>query len=132
MTPPAPTPAFLALYDLLQRHGSGLAFHERCVGSQAKGDKPQLHLYGTQDVSIAGRAPQPTYIAGIIQQKNYTGFYFMPVYSHPRHFPLHPVLAQAGSGKSCFHIKDAPAETLALLEALLISGIDLYRELGWV
>lgn len=121
-----------ALAALLMRHRAVLELHERAIGSQAKDPKPQLHLYGPQAVAIAGRAPQKTYLAGIMQQKNCVSLHFLPLYTHPQHFELSPALAKVLSGKSCLHIKSDNAALLAELEQLLAEGIRLYRDLGWI
>ena len=123
---------FDELAKLLNRHAKGLAKYDACIGSQAKGSKPGLQLYGMKEVGIAVRKPQQTYVAGIIQQKSYVGFYHMPVYSHPGEFELNAKMKKAKSGKSCFQIKtDAPV-LLAEAEKLLVDGIRLYKGEGWI
>jgi len=123
---------FNQLKTLLDKHARGLAKHDEFLGSQARDHKPALHLYGRQPVSVAGRKPQPTYIVGIIQQKNFVGFYHMPVYSHPHKFRLSEAMQQALKGKSCFHITEATPEVLAELEDLVVDGIALYKQEGWI
>jgi len=123
---------FKQLKKLLNKHAKGLAKYDEYPGSQAKEKKPGLHLLGKREVSIAGRKPQPTYIVGIIQQKNSVGFYHMPVYSHPLKFKLSATLQQALKGKSCFHVKEATPEILSEVEGLIRDGIALYRKEGWI
>jgi hypothetical protein len=126
------TKTFSQLKKLLNKHAKGLAKYDEFLGSQAKDKKPALHLYGKPEVSVARRKPQQTYVAGIIEQKNFVGFYHMPVYSHPKKFKLSPLLHKALKGKSCFHIREATPEVLAEVEGLITDGIALYRQEGWI
>lgn len=132
MTQSEPSQVFERLKKLLSRQAKGLDQYDEYPGSQAQDRKPALHLYGKRAVSIAGRKPQPTYVAGIIQQKGYVGFYHMPVYSHPKEFSLSPQMQRVLKGKSCFHIKEATPEVLAELESLIANGIALYKQEGWI
>jgi hypothetical protein len=126
------TETFDQLKKLLSKHARGLAQHDEFLGSQARDRKPALHLYGKREVSVAGRKPQATYIVGVIQQKNFVGFYHMPVYSHPHKFKLSAAMQQALKGKSCFHIREATPAVLAELEDLVVDGIALYKQAGWI
>ena len=50
----------------------------------ANTDKPQFHLWSKNKVLISTKTktkPKKIYFAGIIIQKNFVGFYYMPVYS---------------------------------------------------
>lgn len=123
---------FRQLEKLLNKHAKGLAKYDEYPGSQAKDRKPGLHLLGKREVSIAGRKAQQTAVVSIVLQKNYVGFYHMPVYSHPQAFKLSPAMQQALKGKSCFHIKEATPEVLAEVEGLITDGIALYRKEGWI
>lgn len=125
-------PVFEKLKKLLKKHAGGLAVKSGLIGSMSKEKKPALHLLGKKEVSIAGRKAQQTYIAGIVLQKSNVGFYFMPIYSHPEAFSLSPAMSKRQKGKSCFHIKDAGAETAGELDAMLAEGIALYKEKGWI
>ena len=126
------------MYELLraiiqkQGENANLDLREEYLGTTAKEQKPALHIYGSRTVSIAGRKPQPTYVAGIVRQKAYAGFYHMPVYSHPEEFKLSDELEKARKGKSCFHIKTSDPALVAEIEELLIIGIELYRRLDWI
>lgn len=110
-----------------------LEIHQGYLGDSAKGDKKQLHIYSRNEVSIGGRKPQKTYIAGVIQQKNFVGFYFMPQYSHPQVFKdKSQSLTKSLKGKSCFHITLLDKETLEELREMLKKGVTLYKKEGWV
>lgn len=99
------------LEKLLQALGERyrLEAHAGYLGENEKGEKRQLHLYGAREVSIRGRKPQKTYVAGIIQHKAFISFYFMPMYSHPDAFTQHlafntqsttiPLRSAQGSGR---------------------------------
>jgi hypothetical protein len=90
-------------------------------------------LYGNKDVSLFGKELQPTYIAGVIQQKNYVSFYFSPIYSHPDLFAdLNPTLKKFLKGKSCFNINKTTPEILGQLENILRKGINKYKEIEWI
>lgn len=123
---------YAKLKTVLSRHADGLVVLDEFLGSEAKVKKVALHLYGAKEVSIGGRKPQLTYIAGIIWQKSFVGFYHMPVYSHPEEFQLSATLTKARKGKSCFHIKANDPAIIAELEVLLNDGIELYRVNGWI
>lgn len=106
---------------------------DEVIGSQAKGNKKQIHLYGKKETSIGSRSSRQTYITGIIQQKGYVGLYFMPIYSHPKKFNgISDKLKKTIKGKSCLHIKELDAEMEKEIQKILKEGIDLYRKEGWI
>ena len=74
---------FKAIKKKLENHSSSYLSTDLTIGSQAKQKKPGFHLYGKNEVSIFGKKPKRTYIAGVIQQKHYVSFYLSPIYSHP-------------------------------------------------
>jgi hypothetical protein len=123
---------FKQLKKLLSKYAKGLAKYDEYPGSQAKEKKPGFHLLGRQEVSAAGRKPQQTPVVGIIQQKGYVGFYYSPIYTHPQKFKLKPTIKPLLKGKSCFQIKEATPEVLAELEQLVVDGIALYKNEGWI
>ena len=123
---------FTALAELLIQHAKGLELVETIPRSSAKVVKRQLHLYGKAAVSIAGRKPQPTYLAGVKQLEKHTGFYLMALYTHPGEFKLGPLLSKALKGKSCVHITQATPAVLAEARDALERSIALYRSLGWI
>ncbi|MEP0814583.1 MAG: hypothetical protein HRF49_07955 [bacterium] len=123
---------FGKIKKLLIKHSNGLAAIEKIPGSQAKGDKPGYHLYGKKEVALAGRKPQPTYVAGIIAQKHFVGFYSMPVYSHRNEFDFSPELSKMLKGKSCFNVTTGSPEILAEIESIIKKGIEIYKKEGWI
>lgn len=124
---------FGEVQQLLRRHGHGLNARTIVLDSKAKTQKRAYHLYGKKSISLHGRKPQPTYIAGIILQKHFVGFYHMPMYSHPAQFPIHsPLLQKARKGKSCLNLVRLDAEARAELEQFIKNGVALYKKEGWI
>ena len=90
-------------------------------------------LWSQKDLVIEGRKRKEVYFAGLIIQKSYVGFYFMPVYveTEMRAF-VPPELLRHLKGKSCFHIKALTPELREQIRAVLQSGFELYQQRGWV
>jgi hypothetical protein len=69
----------------------------------------------------------------LIIQKDYVGFYYMPVYIEPEMKVLFsPQLLKLLKGKSCFHVRRVDEELLAQVGSALQTGFDLYTRRGWV
>ena len=97
---------FAEIKKILENQSEGFSAREEAIGSKSKIKKTSYHLYGTKEVSLFGKKPQQTYIAGVIQQKNYVSFYLMPIYSHPELIEdVIPELKKYLKGKSWFNIK---------------------------
>ena len=123
---------FFEIKNILERNSGNYFKTEKYLGSQAT-QKPGYHLYGNKEVSLFGKKPQQTYIAGVIQQKNYVSFYFSPIYSHPDEFiEISPKLRKTLKGKSCFNINRITPQFLEELEDILKQGIDMYKEIEWI
>lgn len=99
-----------------------------------KVDKPGSYdLWSIKDLVIEGRKRKEVYFAGLIIQKGYVGFYFMPVYAEPEVKVLFkPELLSLLKGKSCFHVKKLTPEVLEQIRAALKDGFTLYQQRGWV
>lgn len=124
---------FQEIKAILEKHSTNLLAVNKYRGSQAKTQKPAYHLYGKKEISLFGKKPQQTYIAGVIQQKNYVSFYFSPIYSHPDEFQnISPELAKFLKGKSCFNLTTLNQSLTEEINALLKDGIDKYREINWI
>lgn len=97
-------------------------------------DEPGYYdLWSEKDVVIAGRAKKEIFFAGLIVQKAYVGFYFMPVYGDADLASLFgPELLATLKGKSCFYIKRLTPALREQVEAALRAGFDLYLARGWV
>jgi len=124
---------FLKIKKILEKHSNNFYTAVETIGSKAKIKKLGYHLYGNEEVSLFGKDPQKTYIAGVIQQKNYVSFYFSPIYSHPDDFQdISSELKRFLKGKSCFNINKINSSVLKEIEVLLIKGINKYHEIGWI
>lgn len=100
---------------------------------ESAGAKRQLALYGKKEVKGSGGKLAQTYVAGIVEQKGYVGFYFFPIYTHPSAFADIPEdLRALLKGKSCFHVRDFDAARQKQVAALLKKGIALYRTEGLI
>jgi hypothetical protein len=120
---------FKELKEVLQKHSSDLDTFDEFLNSKAKVKKDSFHLYGKTEVEIYGKK-QKVFLAGIVKQKSYVGFYFMPIYSDPEKFKLNVNMKRVLHGKTCFYIKDT--SQFKDVEELLIKGISLYKEKGWI
>ncbi len=90
-------------------------------------------LWSFKDLVIEGRKRKEVFFAGLIIQKSYVGFYYMPVYAEPEVKQLFkPELLRLLKGKSCFHIRKLTPELLNQVEEALAQGYQMYQERGWV
>ena len=95
--------------------------------------KRDCQLWSEKAVEVRGRKRDEVYFAGLILQKGYVGFYFMPVSTHSEQTAVFaPGLLALLKGKSCFHVKRLDDELAGHVDAALATGFDLYRERGWV
>lgn len=124
---------FIEIKKILEENSSNFLETDKYIGSKAKQEKQGFHLYGRKNVSLFGKKPQPTYIAGVIQQKNYVSFYLSPIYSHPELYTdISGDLKKILKGKSCFNISKASHQLLDEIEKVLKRGINKYKEIGWI
>ena len=99
-----------------------------------KHDDPRYYdLWSFKDLVIEGRRRKEVFFAGLIIQKSYVGFYFMPVYSDTavKDF-FKPELLSRLKGKSCFHIKKLDEALLGQIDEALRRGYALYVQKGWI
>jgi hypothetical protein len=90
-------------------------------------------LYSVKDVEVWGRKRKEVYFAGIIIQKSYVGFYYMPVYAEPEvKLLFKPELLKLLKGKSCFYIRNLDEELVRQIEQALADGFAMYKQRGWV
>jgi hypothetical protein len=101
---------------------------------QSKRDEPAYYdLWSFKDLVIADRKRTEVFFAGLIIQKSYVGFYFMPVYTDPEtKVFFQPELLRLLKGKSCFHIRKVTPELLAQIDETLDRGFKLDQERGWI
>jgi hypothetical protein len=101
---------------------------------QARRDEPGYYdLWSEKELVIDGRRRAEVFFAGVIVQKSYVGFYFMPLYADDdlsRVFGRE--LLATRRGKSCFHLRRMTPEIRAQIADALAAGWRLYEERGWV
>lgn len=97
------------------------------------GDGGMYGLISKKAVEVEGRKKDEVHFAGLLVQKGYVGFYFMPVYADAEIKKVFkPELLKCLKGKSCFHIKKDDAQIMGQVKEALKVGYDLYKEKGWV
>jgi len=90
-------------------------------------------LWSDKDLVIEGRKRKEVFFASAIIQKNYVGFYFMPIYVEKEITEVFkPELLRLKKGLSCFHIKDLTPELEEQITEALRVGFELYEQRGWV
>jgi hypothetical protein len=98
--------------------------------------KLEYHLVVPQDVVIPGAyGGKPTQIAmaSLIVQKDFVGFYFMPIYLNPElKKSLAPTLLKLLKGKTCFHVKAIDPQLIADVTAALALGLKSFKDRDWV
>jgi len=97
-------------------------------------DEPgYFDLWSEKDIVIDGRERKGVYFCGIVIQKSYVGFYFMPLYADDDLSSVFgPDLLPTLKGKSCFHLRRMTPELRRQIVDALEAGWRLYEERGWV
>ena len=96
-------------------------------------DASHYDLWSVKDLVIEGRKRREVYFAGLIIQKGYVGFYYMPVYAQTELKDVFaPELLKLLKGKSCFYVKRLTPELLGQIEFALKIGYEAYQARGWV
>ncbi len=123
---PELVPIFEELKKLLKPYEKGTI--------QVIGDRGgQFILCSKKKVQIEGRKHDEVYFAGLLVQKGYVGFYYMPVYAQPEMKKIFkPELLKLLKGKSCFHIKKLDNGLKTQIKDALADGYECYKERGWV
>ena len=116
---------FDQLKQLLVKHAPPLT---------VKADKSDSYqLYSVKDLVITGKKVSEVYFAGVQIQKNFVGFYFFPIYTHPQMFTDTPEeLRKCLKGKSCFNVKKTDATALKQFEKLIKQGFKVYKQEKWI
>jgi hypothetical protein len=82
------------------------AYEKKLVNSYD--DARRYELWTGKPAVIEGRKKDSVFFASLIIQKDYVGFFFMPVYAEPELKAFFaPELLKLLKGKSCFHIRSA-------------------------
>jgi hypothetical protein len=120
------------MYDELERLLLKFAQHFTVRSGRVQ-DKRDCHLVSVRDVVISERKYAEVSFASVIQQKDYIGFYFMPVYTVPElREKLPATLLRMLKGKACFHVKDLTADIRNAIEEALSIGVHAYQENDWL
>ncbi len=97
------------------------------------GEGGQMMLVSEKTIEVNGKKRDELWFAGLLVQKGYVGFYFMPVYTKPELKEIFkPELLKCLKGKSCFHIKKADAVIFAQIEEALKKGYLAHKKRGWL
>ena len=97
------------------------------------GAKPQYVLVSKKAVVIGGKKKNEVYFAGVIEQKGYVGFYYMPVYTNAEMKEImSPALLRLLKGKSCFYIKELSPALKKDIQRALKAGFALYKKRRWI
>ncbi|MEP7103396.1 MAG: DUF1801 domain-containing protein [Candidatus Dojkabacteria bacterium] len=90
-------------------------------------------LYTNKPMEMLGRKFPRMYFAAVKNQKNFVGFYYMPIYAHPEMLKsLTPELVKCLKGKTCFHIKKDDEVLYLQIKEALDKGEKAYKEWGWI
>jgi hypothetical protein len=123
------TAAYDRLEALLKRYSPPFTI----CPTRKVGNKRTYGLWSEKQVEIAGRTFPAVYFASLIEQKDFVGFYYMPVYMNPEiKEELSPRLLKLLKGKSCFHVKSLNEGLFNEVKAALDLAAKLYKKNGWV
>lgn len=119
--------------DLIFNELKELLMNYRPPFSSKVDDESHFDLWSVKDLVIEGRKRKEVYFAGLITQKSYVGFYYMPVYADPevKKF-FKPELLSRLKGKSCFHIHKLDSVLVDQIKDALDRGFVEYQKRGWV
>jgi hypothetical protein len=118
-------PLFEEVKDLLTPYAERLTVRRHEPG--------YYDLWSEKDIVVEGRRRKDVFFCGLVIQKSYVGFYFMPLYaSDDLAAVFGPDLLATLEGKSCFHLKRLTPPLRAQIEEALAAGWRLYEERGWV
>lgn len=121
---PALIPLFEQARELLKPYEKHFTPRKNEVGN--------YDLWYEHEVVVNGKKRDSIYFCGLIIQKSYVGFYFMPVYTHEEAKELFgPEMMSLLKGKSCFYLKEFTPEIKRQMNRGLEGGLELYRQRGW-
>jgi hypothetical protein len=93
----------------------------------------RYELWSRREVEIEGRMHKGIFFASAIVQKDYVGFYYMPVYANTKlRSTFKPELLSLLKGKSCFHLRKLDRDLTSQIRAALAAGFAMYKKRGWV
>ena len=119
---------FDALREELARYSPPLTVREGGVRG-----KRDYTLWSEREVEVAGRRRKELYFGGLIVQKGYVGFYYMPVDAEPERTEIFdPDLLKLLKGKSCFHVKRLDDAMREHIRSALAAGFERWQQRGWI
>ncbi|TGL60715.1 DUF1801 domain-containing protein [Leptospira sarikeiensis] len=122
---PELVPIFNSLKKLMKPYKKG-SIKER------GGTGGQYGLVSEMEIEIKGKKKPEVYFAGLLVQKGYVGFYFMPVYAKPEMKRIfQPELLKCLKGKSCFYIKKKDPIIFSQIKDALKLGYEEFKKKGW-
>jgi len=127
----ATKPNLAAIYDELE-HVLSKYSPPFTARDNAVRNKRNYILVSEKEVVVDGRKKPEMWFAGIIEQKGYIGFYYMPIYCVPKMAKPASNLMKLLKGKSCFYVKQLTPELRKEIDAALKGGLAAYKKLGWV
>ena len=94
-------------------------------------------LWTRKKVRIKGRVRKNLFFAALITQRNYIGFYFMPLSDGEKEdTPYGEVFGEllwsCLKGKSCFHLRDYDEMMIEEVKDALEKGFALYKKRDWI
>ena len=118
-------PLFDSVKRLLAPYAAGLV---------SRRDEPGYYdLWSEKEVEVAGRTRPEVFFAGLIIQKSYVGFYFMPVYTDDDLSTVFGAdLLSPAEGQVVLPPQGADAGARGAVVAALAAGYRLYEDRGWV
>ena len=123
---PQLVPIFTKIRDMLVKYGKGSV-------KQRGGEGGQVVLVSEKPVVIQGKKRDELWVGGLLVQKGYVGFYFMPAQNAAEKKEIFKTeLLKCLKGKSCFHIKKEDPVIFEQIEQALRLGFQKYKERGWI
>ncbi|MBI2681801.1 MAG: DUF1801 domain-containing protein [Acidobacteriales bacterium] len=128
MKPEEQMEVFESLKKLMVPYAKKFTARTGCVRNKA-----DYGLVSEKEVEVLGRKRKEMWFAGLINQKGYVGFYYMPVYARPDMKKVFkPELLKLLKGKCCFHVRKLTPEVRTQVKDALKVGYEMYRKNGWV
>ncbi len=98
-----------------------------------KDSEKGYELYGKKSVTAFNKQFDGMYFATATIKSGFVGFYFFPIYTHPKEFiGLPSEIRKCLKGKSCFHFKKFDKELEGQIKDMVKQGYELYKKTGWV
>ncbi|HEX6881419.1 MAG TPA: hypothetical protein VF135_13700 [Terriglobales bacterium] len=120
-----------SIYDELESILAGFSPPFTGRDSSVRGKRSYV-LVSEKEVVFQGHKKPEMWFAGIIEQKSYIGFYYMPIYCITNMVKPAPGLMKLLKGKSCFYIKTLTPELKKDVASALRAGLTAYKKQGWL